>query len=398
MLHGDLATNEPFYMNKNTLFISLLHVGFGFRGFNDYHAFCSGKARHATMPDLTSEFRVIVSSKEPRHTEKPRRKRKTFKDDASGQDDSMASYDLFTKEAYRILQHITSLKQFLISIRRAYLDDYVNPRSTRPAATSLKLEGSSSLFSMFPNNVSSLTDQERDEIDFQAKILIRRCMDRIKELEEAEKLRQRQEQERQGAILSRLFFLNNATTVAQDTLTLHRSSITWFLNKRLTEVSELQKSQQEIRLNRALEKTDNQLFRQTTVKQPMTYTEDEEEEEKEQTFDTMDQELPQELIQVLEKENSAMLEEFNHTLDQVRNAEKALLEISTLQNQLTEHLAAQTAQTDRLYADSIASTERIEQGNLQLIGTREHNRGTRKFVLFLLIMASLVLLFLDWYS
>lgn len=350
------------------------------------------------MPDLTSEFRVIVSSKEPRHTEKPRRKRKTFKDDASGQDDSMASYDLFTKEAYRILQHITSLKQFLISIRRAYLDDYVNPRSTRPAATSLKLEGSSSLFSMFPNNVSSLTDQERDEIDFQAKILIRRCMDRIKELEEAEKLRQRQEQERQGAILSRLFFLNNATTVAQDTLTLHRSSITWFLNKRLTEVSELQKSQQEIRLNRALEKTDNQLFRQTTVKQPMTYTEDEEEEEKEQTFDTMDQELPQELIQVLEKENSAMLEEFNHTLDQVRNAEKALLEISTLQNQLTEHLAAQTAQTDRLYADSIASTERIEQGNLQLIGTREHNRGTRKFVLFLLIMASLVLLFLDWYS
>jgi syntaxin 18 len=139
--------------------------------------------------------------------------------------------------------------------------------------------------------------------------------------------------------------------------------------------------------------SDTTASQQSTLSATTGWTEDVHED-----MDAFEQQLSQEQMQQLEKENETMLEEMNTTLNQVRQAEKALLEISTLQSQLTNHLAVQTLQTDRLYGDSLATTERVEQGNLQLIQAKERNRGTRKFMLIFLLGASLVLLFLDWYS
>ncbi|KAI9248787.1 hypothetical protein BDA99DRAFT_524482 [Phascolomyces articulosus] len=355
------------------------------------------------MPDHTTQFRALVH-------ENAVPKLNTKKPSSPDIKKKKITYDVYTKEAYRIYEHVTSLKRFLLTIRRPYLNSDPHRRTSLQSKSSLsspsqkQKQKEGSLFSLFPSHIQSLNDKERDEIDFQAKVIIRRCMDRIKELEQAEQLRQ-QQQEKQQHSLSQFFqsLISPSSMTAQDTLTLHRSSMTWLLNKRLAQVSELQKNQQEIRLTRELEKSENQLYKasSTTSKaaDPVYKFEDygqEEDEDDSQAFQV--DELSQEQMQMLEKENSVMIEELNNTLNQVRNAEKALLEISTLQNELTSHLAAQTAQTDRLYADAIASTERVEQGNVQLIQTRERNRGTRHFTLFFLLMASFVLLFLDWYA
>ncbi|KAI8367720.1 hypothetical protein BD560DRAFT_399360 [Blakeslea trispora] len=184
--------------------------------------------------------------------------------------------------------------------------------------------------------------------------------------------------------------------MTEDVLSVHRSSITWLLNQQLMQVSQIQKDQQEIRLTREIEKSENQLFKSTYSEAPVIAEPSPLEPESEEN--PFEQELTDEQMQILEKENSTMLEELSNTLNQVKNAEKALLEIATLQTQLTNHLAAQTIQTDRLYADAIATTDRVEQGNLQLISARERNRSSRKFMLAFLIGASFVLLFLDWYS
>ncbi|KAG0177384.1 hypothetical protein DFQ28_010295 [Apophysomyces sp. BC1034] len=349
------------------------------------------------MPNRTADFRAIVSvapSSAP--------KKKQHKD--------KESYDLFIKEAYRIYQHIASLKRFLLSIRRAYLS--TDSRPIGHTDSEAKGTSSSSLFSLFPTDITFLTDNERDEIDFQAKMIIRRCMDRIEELEEAEKLRQEKEAAKPVSRLASFF--NNvvlANTTTEDVLTVHRSSITWLLNNRLTEASKIQKEQQEIRLTREIEKSENRLFRTTAIIPPpanldppsakptkSTITAWDQSQAQQQEMDAFEEQLSKEQLQMLEEENSQMLEELSNTLNQVHSAEKALLEISTLQSQLTNHLAVQTVQTDKLYADAIATTERVEQGNLQLIQTRERNRGTRKFMLLFLIGASFVLLFLDWYS
>ncbi|CDS11158.1 hypothetical protein LRAMOSA03421 [Lichtheimia ramosa] len=358
------------------------------------------------MPDRTAEFRTIAHEKSSlRPASSPKRKIKK-------ELDNDASYDLFTKEAYRIHEHIDSLRRFLLSIRRAYLNtdtrQSLRKRPGTPTTAAVPkasgLEGS--LFALFGTDIGTLTDNERDEIDFQAKVIIRRCMDRIKELEHAEQVRKEQELTASSKGIAGFLgslLVSSESTLARDTLALHRSSMIWLLNKQLAKVSELQKSQQEIRLQRALEKSENQLHRssemalsaQSLVDEDIQYNNHEQEE---MPMDAFQEQLSQEQLQVLERENSTMIEELNNTLNQVRNAETALLEISTLQNQLTEHLAAQTVQTDQLYADSIATTERIEQGNLQLIKTKERNRGTRNFTLIFLLFASFILLFLDWYS
>ncbi|KAI8370584.1 uncharacterized protein BYT42DRAFT_582943 [Radiomyces spectabilis] len=363
-----------------------------------------------TMPSLTAEFQTIVNEKASLLPEKPvGHKRKPVHEN---------SYDLFAKEAYRIYQHIDSLRRFLLSIRRPYLSTDTRHIQRKRAKRVVKphvTDEEGSLFAIFPTDIQFLTDRERDEIDFQAKLIIRRCMDRVKELEEAEKLRQQKEAQlpanRLAHFLSSVLISSSAAT--EDTLAVHRSSITWLLNKRLMDVSKLQKDQQEIRLTRQLEKSENQLHRTAAANdipppvlfdlsakptKSTTTTTALSTDQSLQELDTFEAQLSQEQLQVLEKENATMLEELNNTLNQVRTAEKALLEISTLQTQLTNHLAIQTIQTDKLYADAVMSTGRVEEGNVQLIKTRERNRGTRKFLLAFLIGASFVLLFLDWYS
>jgi len=125
--------------------------------------------------------------------------------------------------------------------------------------------------------------------------------------------------------------------------------------------------------------------------------------------------LSQEQLQALEEENTSMLEGFERTLDQikyqspmsrdettadiaVRGTEKALLEISALQNELMTHLSSQELITDRLYDDALATTDSVEKGNKQLVRARQRHKSTTKFMLVFLLVMTLLLLFLDaWY-
>lgn len=101
---------------------------------------------------------------------------------------------------------------------------------------------------------------------------------------------------------------------------------------------------------------------------------------------------------MLEAENEKMYKELETNLDQVRQTEQSLLEISTLHSTLSRHLAVQASETERLHQEAMASTERVVQGNDYLVQARRRNADARKWVLFFLIMASGVLLFLDWYD
>lgn len=348
------------------------------------------------MPNITLEFRHLVESKAlttPRKTNIKRREKHTEE-----------SYDLFTKEAYRIHQHIDSLRRFLLTIRPAYLS--TNNRSSRNNVRQTEIaspdaSNGDSLFTLFSGNIHNLTDRERDEIDFQAKLIIRRCIERIKELETSEKLRHQQEAARPTHRLAQFLSSVLLPSTTEDVLFVHRSSITWLLNQQLMKVSQIQKDQQEIRLLREIEKSENQLSKSMFIDNNSSITPTVESYQPQQVQveeNPFEQQLSQEQVQMLEKENSVMLKDLNNTLNQVKSAEKALLEISTLQTQLTNHLAVQTVQTDKLYADAIATTDKVGQGNSQLMTARERNRSSRKFMLIFLIGASFVLLFLDWYS
>ena len=82
------------------------------------------------------------------------------------------------------LNHINSLARMVSSIRKAYLN--VDPRHaplSRGSPRTIDLGSSDQSWS----NIKYLTDAERDQIDLQARVILSRCSERVKELEAVEK-------------------------------------------------------------------------------------------------------------------------------------------------------------------------------------------------------------------
>jgi syntaxin 18 len=111
-------------------------------------------------------------------------------------------------------------------------------------------------------------------------------------------------------------------------LSTHRGAVTWFLSKKLSEASDIQRNQQEVRLMREVEKSKRykSLFFKglmiSMVNRPPRYktmnstqTSRSKEIEAEQKFEST---LSQEQLQVLEEENNSLLDEFERTLDQIK--------------------------------------------------------------------------------
>ncbi|KAJ1953020.1 hypothetical protein IWQ62_006090 [Dispira parvispora] len=413
-----------------------------------------------------------------------------------------APKDPFTQEGYRVLHHINGLHQFLWANRHAYLNigvakkgdklHYPNKFGDTAGKTgeeTIDLSSCSLSSTGFPRgqrtNISTLTDAQRDEIDQQSKVIIRQCMERIKRLEVWAKTPP--VVDKAGSLFG-LFTMAKGSqydTLKQETLAAHHGAITWYLNKRLMDVSAFQRQQQEFRLNRELEKQQHVQPRRTGLywKNKPAFTEastpggltsantsssaspssnvrrssssivrddensshsdtDDEGRQRQRKYQLRNTEpkrtsatMTPDLIDAiwesspvdssgklegsgpglpdsssgdnaqqyhhqmeLQEENRALLQEFEDTLTQVRQTEQALLEISALQSALSTHLAVQTQETERLHAEAIATTERVQQGNEQLLQARQRNADTRKWILFFLIMASLILLFLDWFD
>ncbi|EWC47233.1 hypothetical protein DRE_03352 [Drechslerella stenobrocha 248] len=157
--------------------------------------------------------------------------------------------DGFIKEAYTINSSITNLTRFLLSIRQAYLSTARAPRHT------------SSLSSRQPDR-RYFTDQERDEIDTEAKTMIRQYMQVISNLEDAEKTRvmlERKAREKNLSLGKWIQELRRGDEPDEEDkktkwIALHREGVLWLLKNRLEKVSEIQREQQETRVMRAVEK------------------------------------------------------------------------------------------------------------------------------------------------
>lgn len=77
---------------------------------------------------------------------------------------------------------MVSLLDFLRAIRRPYLVN--SAKGSSAAARRVPAAAAGSLDAW--RQVTALTDEERDEIEFQVRLTIKRCLARIRELEEGE--------------------------------------------------------------------------------------------------------------------------------------------------------------------------------------------------------------------
>lgn len=283
----------------------------------------------------------------------------------------------------------------------------------------------------------SLTDKERDEFDYETRLVIQRTMTHIRHLEDLEAQRLAREKESQTSGFSSFFGGLGDDTKAEaqtsKTLALHRAGMLWFLNEGLKTVSQKHSQQQEIRLNRQLERTKNTLHNVSEghinlAKMPLstsTFTNtsfglqgnDSSSNPGAEisgsllssglsnfdmsggsSYDDMPTELrdltPQQ-VQELETENTALLDELELSLNKAKAAEKSLMEISSLQSSLSAHLSTQNDHIQSLLNDSEQVHDDILKANKQLDSAKERNRKASKLIVMISLILAFVLLFYD---
>ncbi|GJE84401.1 syntaxin-18 [Phanerochaete sordida] len=391
-----------------------------------------------TATSRTSEFRDLVREKEKEIPEAKRRKlsRPTRRTPDEQKDIQATLNKEYIAEGYNILNHINTLSRMLAAVRKPYLNfDARNPPPLRQASRTLDLGGADQ---QAWANIKHLTNEERDQIDLQARLILSRCAERIREMEALEK-RRAELVARAAHPLARFIparLRPDEAAAAADFVAAHHAGVTWYLSRRLADASQLLKALQEERVRRQLERTrtlGSGAAREalamgeqpaaaaaeggagagwlgasllagrgtpgegSRLSTPRTGSWSLSDDALDDTEDDEELELSQSQIMQFELENAGMLRDMQDTLAGVQQAEARLLEISALQAELVAHLTKQTEQTEQLYEDAIATAATVEKGNVQLKEARRRARDSRKWILLFLIGASLSLLFLHYY-
>ncbi|KAF1980038.1 hypothetical protein BU23DRAFT_521923 [Bimuria novae-zelandiae CBS 107.79] len=308
--------------------------------------------------------------------------------------------DEFLKEAYRIRSHIAQLHTHLRSIRQSYLSTAHPPRRKQIA----RVNGHAA-----DKELKYLTDAERNDIDASAKDLLRELNHAISGLQDTEQLRQQAEsalaykkRARRGLGALGRWAAGGAMTAKSpeeeleeaksNTVKAHRESIIWYLQRVLEECGRFQSSMMEIRLTREVEKSKSMLYKARGTMPALddyagsngntSATTDYRGKSAQIPEDdrvSVEQQLDPEQLQLFAQENQDMLKYYEDHLDQVRAAEKSLLEISELQTTLAANLSIQAEHIDQLVADSELTTENVGSGNKQLKKATER-RSTAQMV------------------
>ncbi|KAK0764175.1 hypothetical protein N5P37_003570 [Trichoderma harzianum] len=315
--------------------------------------------RISTAVDITAQFNELLQQ----HQAPPVVKKVSLDD-----------IDSFLKEAYRINSHITSLHQQLQDVRQAYLS------TAQPRRAQARLA---------QNQPRILSDREREEVDANAKQMIRELNASIRSLDEAEQLRR----ETESAIIRKKYTKGlgalgswasggianskSAEHAAAEGQALqlggYRDGVLWFLRQRLELVCRTQQDMMETRLRRELEKSRSMLpvgdlaeFVPTTHRSHQQPSGDAFPSGTDEYSVPATEGLTQEQVQMFEEGNQSMMEHYESTLDKVRTAERSLLEISELQTLLVNNLSAQSENIELLVADSVSMADNVGGGNKQL--------------------------------
>lgn len=261
---------------------------------------------------------------------------------------TLQNIDEFLKEAYRIVRtrtsctlsftlissqnlHIASLNTYLRGIRQSYLSTAPPPRRTHLASKDKQWQ--------------YLTDRQRDEIDGETKQLLRELNSSIRNLADAEQLRQNTEATLTRKKYARLrgafvkwaagggdqsrSYDQEQDEAKANAISAHRESVLWYLRQKLQECGSFQASMMEKRINREVEKNRSVLAKSRTaaIPEPGGFENAPISPAKSKASTAAhletrelypEEDLTPEQIQMFEKENQDMLKHYESTLDQVR--------------------------------------------------------------------------------
>uniref|UniRef100_A0A4W3K7Y5 Syntaxin-18 n=1 Tax=Callorhinchus milii TaxID=7868 RepID=A0A4W3K7Y5_CALMI len=251
----------------------------------------------------------------------------------------------FSSRAKEVVANISKLKDFLLEHRK----DYINASSC------------------FMSEYSRMTDTERDQIDQDAQIFLRTCSDAIQQL-------------RTEAIKN----------VISPQVKEHREGVLYLLEAYLKSVCKVYSEQRAIRVKRLVDKkrlsriapeqhSKKPLVSSSELNLPSKTENSEEQVIKDENNDKSipevqdnlglwedgkwEDELSPEEIQMFEQENQRLLTDMNSLVDEVRQIEGKVVEISRLQEIFTEKVLQQEKDIDNIHQLVVGTTENVKEGN-----------------------------------
>ncbi|RMZ81365.1 hypothetical protein DV738_g2243, partial [Chaetothyriales sp. CBS 135597] len=332
------------------------------------------------MTDLTPTLSAILvqehSSRPLRSVDKPDRP-------------LSQSLDAFLHEATQINRSLTSLLGYLRNIRQPYVSAAPPPRRR---ALSRPQQPLSPLGSDVPTH---LDDDQREEIDRQTSSVLSDINGNITNLASAVSLQydtaQKIVEQKYGKPSGLLWKWAAGDGDTPDagkseeqledegrakTTRGFRDGVLWYLNKKLERAVRMQQEMVQARLGRERQRQMSVLYDKSNrhVRLPSDGTligggDGTRDLRAHDTWPELDPEevqLSPEQMQLFEEENRGLLEHVNDQLARVTQAEKSMVEISSLQQTLANQLSVQGDAINQLVEDASKTDENVRRGNREL--------------------------------
>lgn len=383
--------------------------------------------------DLTADFHNLVSQRRQEYppSSSAASGSKLIRKDPP--ENVVRAHKQWLAQAYIIRKHIVSLLGFLHSIRRKYLALGNKPRLHHLRGGQDEDEvlddqdgATGSAFAKWKAFTGPLSDTQRDEIDFQVKVVVKRCLESIKELERAEESRKKHAPTTPTAFspFNSLLALSTArdsstSILASSLISAHRASIIQYLSTLLSQASSLQSGMQEARLRVQREKTKSLANSRIELQERAGVSSaaspcgaaaasavirgsvggsfnPELDSESELVGKDISAQLSASQIEMFENESSELIKSLESDLAAIKKAESRLYEISELQTQVVQQLEQQGEITDQLLDEAMGVGTEVGRGNEELRKARERSREADKFLSIFLVGSGIALLFLHW--
>jgi syntaxin 18 len=291
----------------------------------------------------------------------------------------------FTTHASEVVSTICKLRDFLLEHRKEYLN------------TTGHLGG----------DQSKMTDRERDQIDADAELYIKTCSEAIHHLKTQahsyKVLRQVKE---------------------------HKEAVLDLIDKYLSSVCQLYSEQRAVRVKRVVDRKRIARLEPMSMptgdsRKPRSWQETVHSDQSGDITgsdldgsraakppdkaapaslaaaaeaDSSDEPSSEEEKHMLQMENQQLFEEMSSMVDEVRQIEGKIVEVSRLQEIFTDKILEQDRGISKVADIVVGTTENIKEGNEQIREAMKNNAAFRIWILFFLIVCTLSLLFLDWYN
>jgi len=224
-----------------------------------------------------------------------------------------------------------------------------------------------------------MTEVDRDEIDREANKHLQECEAGVKTLSN---------------------LIDNITGTLNSNIQEHLRGVLVVLYYKLEYVSLIFAKQKKMRYEKALKQANESYH---NVKSTITYN-----NMPQQTIevngqlkvDTVIEELhlDESQMKILEQENKILLNELESMIDQARQIEQQVAEISLLQEFFAQKVAEQAEAIEQIKKQTVHGTLNVEKGNKEIEKATKRGWNLTQIVTVMLFILSFMLLFLHWFQ